>query len=313
MSDDILFDKTLGMALSASFEDEIRQLNRSEEADMRQELVLTEDRIRDLSMRILAMPEDAKELFFGHYCFKMETDAIGKVFHLDAPLGRFCYYKNLISTAMGVDSGQQISEDSFQKASKIALDRYVEQAKQDATELQSKQKVKGKNRVWKYAARWVAAAAILFVGLGVTITSNAEIRRIIIEWYMRVFPTHSVVQTVTETEITIETLRAYRPGYIPEQYQFVEKMELSYEISYVYQDESLNQMSIILQIPGNESSIDTEGLVIEEITWNGERAIFMTDDNDYGTFACSIDGIPVFIGGYLSKEEMLAIANGIEK
>ena len=81
----------------------------------------------------------------------------------------------------------------------------------------------------------------------------------------------------------------------------------------MYQDESLNQMSIILQIPGNESSIDTEGLVIEEITWNGERAIFMTDDNDYGTFACSIDGIPVFIGGYLSKEEMLAIANGIEK
>lgn len=314
MSNDNLFEHTLKAALAKSFEDEIKLLNCGEDKDTRKELLLVADQLQDLSLRILVMPEEAKELFFGIYCFKMQIDAIGDVFHIDYPMGKLCYYRNLLSTAMGLEDDRRISEDSFLKASKIALNIYMDQEEQEAADLQLTQKDKRMNRVWRRPGRWLVAAVVfLSVGLGVTITSNAEIRRMIVEWYMRVFSTHSDVMTVSEFEVTIETLKEYRPGFIPERYQFVNKMELSSEIGYIYQDEELNQMSIMLQLPGHESSIDTEGLVIEETIWNGERAIFMTDNNNYGTFACSIDGMPVFISGYLSKAEMIAIANGIEK
>lgn len=314
MNSDTQFEKALKAAAEASFKNEIMYLNQGEEEDRREEVTLTESRIQDLSLRISSLPVEAKELFFGIYCFKMQAEEAGDVYGIDSPWGRFRYYKNLLSTGMEPGDGRRISEDSFQKASEIALKEYVYQAEQEAFALQTEQKSKRVRHVWKYPAKWAAAAVVfLSVGLGVTITSNAEIRRMIVEWYMRVFPTHSEIQTEGEPEITLETLKEYHPGFIPERYQLDGKIEMSFEICYVYQDKDRNQMSITLQLPGHEISIDTEGLVIEETIWNGEKAIIMTDNDNYGTFACSKDGIPVFIGGYLSKEEMIEIANGIKK
>ena len=215
---------------------------------------------------------------------------------------------------MGIDEDHRICEASFEEASRRALNQYIAQEERAAADKnQSKMPVKLRRTV-SYSLRWaIAACAVISVGLSITITSNAEIRKRIVEWYMRHFPTHSVVQTNPEDEITIETIKMLSPGYIPERYHFVKRIELAFEINYQYQDNALNNLDITFQLPGMESLVDTEGLVIEEIVWDEQKAVFMTDEDGYGTFAFSVNGVPVYVSGYLTKEEMLAIANGIER
>ena len=312
MSKDSLFEIALQDAVKSGFDEEILRLHRCE-VDLRMEEELSKAQVNSLSRRILSMPEEAKNLLFGTYCFKMHPETIGDFFQITLPVGKIRRYKELLAVAIGIADDHRICETSFEKACILALDQYVAQEEYAAMSMASTRRSTRLERTVSRSIRWaIAACAFISVGLGVTLTSNAEIRRRIVEWYMRHFSTYSAVQTNSDEEITIEMIRRLTPGFIPERYHFVEKTELAFETNYVFQDDSLNNLDITFQLPGIESFIDTEGLVVEEILWNEQKAVFMTDGDGYGTLAFSLDGVPVYVSGYLTKEEMLAIANGIE-
>ena len=312
MDKESMFGIAIQDSVSAEFRDEICRLN-DDGTDLREEEELSEEQIESLCQRILSMPEEAKKLMFGSYCFRMQPDTIEKVFQIDFPLGKLRYYKNMLAVVMDIHEGHRICEDSFKKASLLALDQYVKQEEYDASVTKQTNTAIINKRKWSHLAKWaVAACAMIVVGISASITSNAEIRKRIIEWYTKHFSTHSVIQTSEEKEITLETIKRFRLGYIPERYHLVAITELSFEINYLYQDDAQNNLDIMFQLPGTESLVDSEDLIIEEIEWNGQQGVFMTDETGYGSFAFSVNGVPIYVSGNLSREEFLAIANGIE-
>ena len=144
-------------------------------------------------------------------------------------------------------------------------------------------------------------------------TTNAEFRERVINWYLTTFRQNSVVQTETDDSITMERVREYRPSYVPERFRLAETLETDCWIVFGYRDEEGRMLDVTLQLPGVISSIDTSGLEMKTLMFRGERAYLVTDGTGFGTLLYSLDGMTVIIDGHTSPEEMLRIAEGIGK
>ena len=111
----------------------------------------------------------------------------------------------------------------------------------------------------------------------------------------------------------MEDLRSYYPAFIPERYAHTDTVESNHDIVYSYEDDEGNILYISFTLPGTEVGINTENMEIKTLEFREEEAFMAFNDKNEGTFAFVLDGIPVFIGGRMSEEEAMAIANGIEK
>ncbi|MBQ6734365.1 MAG: hypothetical protein IJR00_05590 [Lachnospiraceae bacterium] len=275
---------------------------------------LSDEGICVLCQQILALSDTGKELFYGRYCYQMSNDAMQTVFGTSFPAGRLQYYKSLLSSAHNLKEGERISERSYQKASEMALDQDMERTEKEANRQKMLVFPAGTKKIIRVLAKGIVAAmVILTVGFTTAITVNAEFRERVINWFIETFTEYSKVQTSSDQDITIEDLRSYYPAHIPERYTHTETVILDIEIAYYYEDPEGNTLYIRFSIPGTEVGINTENMEIKALEFRGEEAFMAFDDENRGTFAFVVDGIPIFIGGQMSEEEAMAIANGIEK
>ena len=275
---------------------------------------LPDDGIRILCQQILALSDTGKELFFGRYCYRMSDDAMQTIFGTTFPAGRLQYYKSILSSAHNMNEGERISERSYQRASEMALDQEVERIEKEANTQRILTFPNEPKRIIRVLMKGVAAALIILsLGFMTAMTVNAEFRERVVNWFIETFSEYSKVQTSSGQDITTEDLRSYEPTYIPERYAHMDTVESDNEITYLYEDDEGSILYISFVLPGVEVGINTENIEIQEMEFRGEEAYMAFDDENRGTFAFVLDGIPVFIGGQMSEEDAMAIANGIEK
>ena len=86
---------------------------------------LHQQQIHELSKKILLLPHQGCVLLLSRYCFRLSPEETEMFFHLENAKGRFRFYKELLSSSMGVEAGHMISDDTFGKACHITLKDYL--------------------------------------------------------------------------------------------------------------------------------------------------------------------------------------------
>ena len=82
---------------------------------------LHQQQIHELSKKILLLPHQGRVLLLSRYCFRLSPEETEMFIHLENAKGHFRFYKELLSSSMGVEAGCMISDDTFVKACHIAL------------------------------------------------------------------------------------------------------------------------------------------------------------------------------------------------
>ena len=85
---------------------------------------LHQQQIHELSKKILLLPHQGRVLLLSRYCFRLSPEETEMFFHLENAKGHFRFYKELLSSSMGVEAGCMIPDDTFVKACHIALTGY---------------------------------------------------------------------------------------------------------------------------------------------------------------------------------------------
>lgn len=155
---DMNWQTMLHEAANASFEKDI-EVRSAADNDAYSCVDLPKAKIRELSEKILHLPHQGIVLLFSRYCFRLSPQETEKFFQMKNAKGRFRFYRELLSTSMGLSSEQVISDASLNRACKIAMKDYLRtELKEDAAVSST-----GKSRthiVFRRFGKAVAVAAI---------------------------------------------------------------------------------------------------------------------------------------------------------
>lgn len=108
---------------------------------------LSLSQVNELSEKILLLPQYGGTLLLSRYCFRLSPEETENLFGLENAKGRFRFYRQLLSSSMGLDEGCIIADDPLEKACQIAMENYLH------TEFEeSGQPHKVRKKFWKTVA-----------------------------------------------------------------------------------------------------------------------------------------------------------------
>lgn len=116
---DMSWQAMLHDAAAVSFERNAESL--ATENRTRSYVDLSHAQIQVLSEKILSLPHEGIVLLLSRFCFHLSPEETEKFFQLKNAKGRFRFYQELLSSCMGVNAEQMISDDAFGSACHIAL------------------------------------------------------------------------------------------------------------------------------------------------------------------------------------------------
>ena len=174
---------------------------------------LHQQQIHELSKKILLLPHQGIVLLLSRYCFRLSPEETKMFFHLENAKGRFRFYKELLSSSMGVEAGHMISDDTFGKACHIALKDYLH----NELEADADDKAAGNSRthtsfrkVWKTVA---VAAITLTLLFSTCMVANAQFRERVISWVVETFEKYSIFELHGDELDEPQDLTEYQAGY----------------------------------------------------------------------------------------------------
>lgn len=121
---DMNWQTMLHEAANASFEKNIETIATAD-TDTFACVDLPQAKIRELGEKILHLPHQGITLLFSRYCFRLSPEETEMFFQMKNAKGRFRFYRNLLSSSMGLSSEQVLSDASLEQACKIALKNYL--------------------------------------------------------------------------------------------------------------------------------------------------------------------------------------------
>lgn len=121
---DMNWQVMLHEAANSSFEKDI-EVRSAADNDTCSCVDLPKAKIRELSEKILYLPHQGIVLLFSRYCFRLSPQKTEEFFQMKNTKGRFRFYRELLSSSMGLSSEQMISDASLNRACKIAMKDYL--------------------------------------------------------------------------------------------------------------------------------------------------------------------------------------------
>ena len=212
---DMNWQAMLHEAANASFEKDIEARSAADN-DAYPCVDLPNAKIRELSEKILHLPHQGIALLFSRYCFRLSPQETEKFFQIKNAKGRFHFYRELLSSSMGLNSKQVISDASLNHACKIAMKDYLRtELKEDSAASSA-----GKSQthiVFRRFGKAVAVAAITITLLFSTaMVANAQFREKVITWVVETFEKYSIFELKSDGENTQPDLQSYKPTYLPD-------------------------------------------------------------------------------------------------
>ena len=242
---DMNWQTMLHEAANASFEKDI-EVRSAADNDAYSCVDLPKAKIRELSEKILHLPHQGIVLLFSRYCFRLSPQETEKFFQMKNAKGRFRFYRELLSTSMGLSSEQVISDASLNRACKIAMKDYLRtELKEDAAVSST-----GKSRthiVFRRFGKAVAVAAITITLLFSTaMVTNAKIREKVIAWIVETFEKYSIFELQSDGENTKPDLQSYKPTYLPDGAELKNTVEQPEMLAYEYAINESSYFNILL-------------------------------------------------------------------
>ena len=308
---DMNWQAMLHEAANASFEKDI-EVRSAADNDADSCVDLPKAKIRELSEEILHLPHQGIVLLFSRYCFQLSPQETEKFFQMKNTKGRFRFYRELLSSSMGLSSEQVISDASLNHACKIAMKGYLR------TELKENAAVSsvGKSRthiVFRRFGKAVAVAAITITLLFSTaMVANAQFREKVIAWVVETFEKYSIFELQSDGENTQPDLQGYKPAYLPDGAELQNTVELPEFIIYKYKIGNSDYFNIQLSQSDTRTYVDAESADIETLDMNGVTGYFFKKDGlNYVCF--EHDGAFFSVYGSLDVDELIKIAADITR
>lgn len=266
------------------------------------EKALRRAEIKKLADIILNLPQKGQEILLGRYAFDLTPENVEIIYGISEADLRRGFFERQLAHEMGLGAGERIAESSLYKACRMAM--------YSLTEDNSEQK-KQKNIILIFAK---TAAAIFIVGLlsfGTAMGVNAEFRDAVSKWFIETFSEYSIFRL--ENDKTTNTiLYEYTLGYIPDRFTYTGVEKYDEIITFTCEDAEGNYLSIDIEQPGENDYVDTENTTMELLDFNGAEARYYYKE-DYSILVTTIDGYALYITGPVTKEEIMKIADGIQR
>ena len=233
-------------------------------------------------------------------------------FHLENAKGRFRFYKELLSSSMGVEAGRMISDDTFGKACHIALKGYLH----NEIEADADDEAAGNSRthiafrkVWKTVA---VAAITLTLLFSTCMVANAQFRERVISWVVETFEKYSIFELHGDELDKPQDLTEYQAGYLPDGAILQDTTKQPTVILYEYAISGAESFEIMISQSDNRVYFDTENTEIEPLDKDGVTGyFFQKDDMSYICF--ERDGCFFSVYGSIDTDELVKIAASITK
>lgn len=273
---------------------------------------LHQQQIHELSKKILLLPHQGRVLLLSRYCFRLSPEETEMFFHLENAKGRFRFYKELLSSSMGVEAGHTISDDTFGKACHIALKDYLH----NELEADADDKAVGNSRthiafrkVWKTVA---VAAITLTLLFSTCMVANAQFRERVISWVVETFEKYSIFELHGDELDEPQDLTEYQAGYLPDGAILQDTTKQPTVILYEYAISGSKSFEIMISQSDNRVYFDTENTEIEPLDKDGVTGYFFQKDNM--SYICfERDGCFFSVYGSIDMDELVKIAASITK
>ena len=311
---DMSWQAMLHDAAAVSFERNAESL--ATENRTRSYVDLSYAQIQTLSEKILSLPHEGIVLLLSRFCFHLSPEEAENFFQLKNAKGRFRFYQELLSSCMGVNTEQMISDDAFGSACHIALKEYLH----NELEADTDDKTAGNSRthivfgkVWKTVA---VAAITLTLLFSTVMVANAQFRERVISWVIETFEKYSIFELHGDELDEPQDLTEYQAGYLPDGAILKNTTELPGEPSgfllYEYAIGKSENFSIVVSQSDSRIYLDTENAKIEPFDKDGVTGYFFQKDGM--SYICfERDGCFFSVYGTADADELLKVAAGITK
>nr|WP_301281491.1 DUF4367 domain-containing protein [Anaerocolumna aminovalerica] len=170
--------------------------------------------------------------------------------------------------------------------------------------------------VFRLIAKRVAVfIAVCILSFSAVLAVNAQARENFYHWIVETFPKFSIFITQSKNESNrLAELGVFKIKYIPKDFELINTTELRTMMIYNYSSRDSKKMTIKLFTSDSEDKTyyDTENIEIEEFIFKESQAYtWQTDQMAY--LIWYQDGIECHISGNLTKDEIIKIAENIEK
>ena len=204
-------------------------------------------------------------------------------FHLENAKGRFRFYKELLSSSMGVEAGHMISDDTFGKACHITLKDYL----RNELEADTDDKAAGNSRthiafrkVWKTVA---VAAITLTLLFSTCMVANAQFRERVISWVIETFEKYGIFELHGDELDEPQDLTEYQAGYLPDgailQDTTKQPNKEPEVVIHRYTIGESKDFEILITQSNNRVYFDTENAEIEPLEKDGLTGYFFKKDD----------------------------------
>lgn len=260
---------------------------------------LSHSQILMLSDDILKLPHEGICLVFGNFCFGLDMESIREIYDFENPILNFYFYMNLLCYNLKLADNEMISAVSMKKASRIAMQRYMD------IEFYGNYAVK--RRVMRKA---LIAAVICILSFSTALAASPQLREKIHAWLVERFDDCSMFELESENNARKLKIGMYEPAYVPNGFDLSQKVQQNALIMYRYEKSETETIHVIVGEAHNKTYVNTEGV---ELSWiklqNIDACTFTKDDINYLIF--DKDGYGIYLFGNVSGDELIKMANSI--
>lgn len=303
------FEELLGIAANYNFKQEISSDAINLSAGVL-EVELKSAQVKTLHDKILLLPLQGIFLLFSKYCFQLTPSETAFFYGLENTKGHLHYYRKLLSSIIGLQENEIISDGAMEKACKTALSDYlnqeVGQGKGKAISLSPTFRTPMK----KLARRIAIAAIVAIMSFSTMMVANAEFREIVVSWLVETFEKYSIFELKSDDVQMIQTLQKYTPHYIPTQFELRDTITQPSLILYEYRDLNDETLAILMSLSDTRIYVDTEGVDLENLEIENVSAYYFEKDA-VQHLAFERDGYYFMVYGSVGKEELIKIAADI--
>lgn len=288
---------------------------------------LSKEQTYKLAHKINFLPLEYRNFIFFRYYFENTAFEIDKILEKENTENKLLYVQRMLSRLMELNN-TWIDNSSMKKACELALQEDMKFY--DNMEVMFKpqysiffrrklKKIKTAQNPYEMfqliVKRVAVFVAVCILSFSVVVAVNAEAREKFYRWIVETFPKFSIFITQNKDENNgLVELNAFKIKYIPKNFELINTTELRTMLVYNYSSKNGQRLTIQLSNSdnGDKTYYDTENTKVEEFSFK-ESVAYIWQTNQMIYFIWYQDGIECYISGNLDKDEMIKIAESMEK
>lgn len=273
---------------------------------------LPQDRIEELSRKMLLLPHEAVVLLLNRYSFRLSPMDTEQLYDMEDAKGRFRFYRRLLSDCMGLGEDELISDASLESACKSMMEKYL---RIELGETDTEDKIvpfKGKRRIRTVGRALLIAALLAALLFGTLMAVSAEFRERVLSWFIEEHREYSVFQIKHSVDYTSATAQSFLFTYLPEGTVLVDSYDNGYYVEREYEVNKTQYIDIMIFPDGQKNYVDTENADLHDFrTEYLEGYWFAKDTLHYACF--ELDGYHFSLSGTVDIDELLKVAQSVTR